>query len=134
MSQENVQIVKVAYDTFASRGLEPFMERFTADVEYRAVVGAPDDRGPIHGKEAVQAWLQDWIDMFDGFRMELVELVDAGEEMLVGAERYGGRAKLSGVDIDSTIWTVFTISDGKIGSGHEYSSREQALEAAGLRE
>ena len=134
MSQENVKIVKVAYDTFASRGLEPFMEHFTHDVEYRAVVGAPDDRGPIHGKEAVQAWLQDWIDMFDGFRMELVELVDAGEEMLVVAERYGGRAKLSGVDIDSTIWTVFTISDGKIASGHEYSSREQALEAAGLRE
>ncbi len=82
------------------------MEHFARDVDYRAFEGAPDDRGPMHGKAAVRAWLQDWIDMFDEFRMELVELVDAGEDTLVIAERYGGRAKLSGVDTDSTVWTA----------------------------
>ncbi len=104
------------------------------DVDYRAFEGAPDDRGPMHGKDAVRAWLQDWIDMFDEFRMELVELVDASEDTLVVAERYGGRAKLSGVDTDSTVWTVLTLRDRRIARGREYPSREQALEAAGLSE
>ena len=51
------------------------MEHFTDDVDYRAVSGAPDDIGPIHGKTALRAWLH-WFDMFDGFRMELLELID----------------------------------------------------------
>ena len=32
---------------------------------------------PLHGRDAVRAWLQDWIDMFDGFWQQLVELIDA---------------------------------------------------------
>jgi hypothetical protein len=50
------------------------------------------------------------------------------------AERFGGRARLSGVEADSPNWTLFTIRDRKIASGHEYATREQALEAAGLSE
>jgi ketosteroid isomerase-like protein len=50
------------------------------------------------------------------------------------SERYGGRARLSGVETDSANWTVFTIRDGKIAGAREYESREQALEAAGLSE
>ena len=133
MSQENVEVAKMAYEAFARGGLDRFLDHFSDDVDYRAGEGAPDDRGPIHGKDAVRAWLQDWIDMFDGFRMELVELIDAGEDTLVAVERYGGRAKLSGVETDSTLWAVLDIRDGKIARGREYMSREQALEAAALR-
>ena len=110
------------------------MEHFTHDVDYRAVVGAIDDTGPIHGKDALRAFLQDWIDTFDGFRMELVELIDAAENAVVALERFGGRAKLSGVETDQLIGDVFTIRDGKISRGREYLTPQQALESAGLRE
>ena len=96
--------------------------------------GGSLELGPLHGKDAVRAWLQDWIDMFDGFWMELVELIDAGGVTVFTEERYGGRARLSGVDTDQANWTVFTIRDGKIAGGREYWTREQALEAAGLSE
>ena len=135
MSQENVEIVKVAYEAFAREGLDRFIEHFTDDVEYRVLAGALDgDLDPLHGQDAVRAWLQDWIDMFDGFWQQLVELIDAGGDTVFTAERFGGRARLSGVEADSPNWTVFTIRDGKIASGHEYATREQALEAAGLSE
>jgi len=135
MSQENVEVVKVAYEAFARDGLDGFMEYFTDDVEYRVVPGAPDGSlSPLHGQDAVRAWLQDWIDMFDGFWQQLVEVIDAGGDTVFTAERFGGRARLSGVEADSPNWTIFTIRDGKIARGHEYPTREQALEAAGLRE
>jgi ketosteroid isomerase-like protein len=54
--------------------------------------------------------------------------------VVVGVLRYGGRAKLSGVETDETLGVVFTIRDGKIARGREYSTRDQALEAAGLSE
>jgi ketosteroid isomerase-like protein len=134
MSQEDVEVVKVAYEAFARGGLDRFMEHFTGDVDYRAVETAPDDQGPIAGKDAFRAWLQDWIEMFDEFKMEPLELIDAGEDTVVVAEHYGGRAKLSGIDVHSTVWTVLTIRDGKMARGREYLSREQALEAVGLQE
>ena len=129
-----MEIVKVAYEAFAREGLNRFMEHFTDDVEYYVLGGADDLFGECHGKDAVRAWLQDWIDMFDGFWMELVELIDAGGVTVFTAERYGGRARLSGVETDSANWTVFTIRNGKIASGREFESREQALEAVGLSE
>ena len=135
MSQENVEVVRVAYNAFAREGLDRFMEHFTDDIEYHVLGGAEDlIHGPNCGKDAVRAWLQDWIDMFDGFWMELVELIDAGGVTVFTGERYGGRARLSGVETDSPNWTIFAIRDGKIAYGREYEAREQALEAAGLRE
>ena len=134
MSQENVEVVRVAYDAFAREGLDRFMEHFTDDVDYNVLGADGLIHGPIHGKDGVRAWLQDWIDMFDRFRMDLVEVIDAGGDTVFTAERFGGCAPLSGVEADSPNWTVFTIRDGKIASGHEYATREQALEAAGLSE
>ena len=109
------------------------MEHFTDDVEYHALAGNRAVDQPCHGKDA-RAWLEDWIDMFDGFWMELVELIDAGGVTVFTAERYGGRARLSGVETDWAHGMVFTYRDEKIASGHEYPTREQALEAAGLCE
>ena len=60
MSQENVEIVKAAYEAFARGGLDRYLEHFTDDVDYRA-----DDTGPIHGKDALRAFFQDWVDTFD---------------------------------------------------------------------
>ena len=52
----------------------------------------------------------------------------------VAVLRFGERAKLSGVETDQTMGTVFMIRDGKIARGREYATRGQALEAAGLSE
>ena len=134
MSQENVEVVKAAYEAFASGGLDRYMEHFTDNIEYRSIEGAPDDVGPMYGKPAVRAWLQDLIDTFDEFWFEPVELIDAGADTVVAVERFGGRAKLSGVETDQIIGDVITIRNGKIARGHEYPTREQALEAAGLSE
>jgi ketosteroid isomerase-like protein len=68
------------------------------------------------------------------FRIEPVELIDAGENRVVAVLRFGGRAKLSGVETDQILGAVFEIRDGKIARGREYATRKQALDAAGLAE
>ena len=78
MSEENAEVVVAAYEAFAARGVDGFGEFLTDDVDYRAVEGAPDDRGPMHGKEALRPYVQDWLDTFDEFTAQPVELVDAG--------------------------------------------------------
>jgi ketosteroid isomerase-like protein len=134
MSEENVAVVQAALNAFARDGLDGFAEYWADDIEWRAVEGALDDRGPIHGKAEMRAYLQDWIDTFDDFRAEPVELIDAGEDQVVAVVRIMGRARLSGVETDLTFAVAYTHRDGKIARGREYWTRDEALEAAGLRE
>jgi ketosteroid isomerase-like protein len=134
MSQESVAAVEAAYTSLARGGLDRFIEHWADDLDHRSIEGAPDDRGPIHGKEALRVYLQDWIDTFDDYRIEPVELIDAGKGVVVAVLRFGGRAKLSGVETAQNLGAVFSIRDGKIARGREYATRDEALEAAGLRE
>jgi ketosteroid isomerase-like protein len=136
MSQENVEIVRRLFDAFNEGGLnaEDVLEYFTDDIDYRAVEGAPDDHGPVRGKEALRAYAQDWLDTFDNFRPEPVELIDAGDDKVIAIVRISGRAKLSGVETDLTYAALYTFRAGKIARGREYWTRAEALEAAGLSE
>jgi ketosteroid isomerase-like protein len=118
----------------ASGGLDALAEHWTDDIDHRAIEGSIDDRGPIHGKEAMRAYIEDWIDTFDGLRADLLELIDAGEDRVVAVLRVMGRAKLSGVETDLIFATLYTIREGKIARGREYDTRAEAIEAAGPRE
>ena len=82
----------------------------------------------------MRAYIQEWMDLFDDFRIEPVELIDAGDGEVVAVLRFGGGAKLSGVETDQTMGAVFEIRDGQIARGREYSTRARALEAAGVTE
>jgi ketosteroid isomerase-like protein len=134
MSEENVKAVRDAAAAFNRGDLDTWSEFWTDDIDYRAIEGAIDDRGPMHGKAAVRAYVQDWLDNFDNFRSEAVELLDAGEDTVIAVVRISGLAKLSGIETDLTYAALYTIRDGKIARGREYWTRDEALEAAGLRE
>jgi ketosteroid isomerase-like protein len=134
MSRENVAVVQAALNAFARDGLDALAMYWTEDIDHRAIEGAPDDRGPMHGRDAVRAYVQDWLDTFDDVRTEVVELIDADEDKVIAVLRMSGRAKLSGVETELTYAVVYTIRDGKIARGREYATRDQALEAAGLSE
>ena len=134
MSQENVEIVRDAVVAYNRGDLDTLLAYCADDIDYRAVEGALDDRGPMHGKDAVRAYFQDWLDTFDDLKAEPLELIDAADEQVVTVLRFGGRAKLSGVEADLTFAVVYTLRDGKVARGREYWTRDEALEAAGLSE
>ena len=73
MSQENVELVRAAVDAYGREGIDGVGDDWTDDIDHRAAEGAIDDRGPIHGKDAMRAYMQDWIDTFDDFKTEAVE-------------------------------------------------------------
>ena len=134
MSEENVEVVRDAAAAFNRGDLDTWSEFWTDDIDYRAVEGAPDDHGPIHGRDALRGYARDWLDTFDHFRQVPVEQIDAGDDKVIVVFKVSGRAKLSGVETDLTYAALYTFRDGKIERGREYWTRDEALEAAGLRE
>jgi ketosteroid isomerase-like protein len=132
MSQANVEVVRRWLWAFEN-DTDAFRDTIHPEIEWRAMEGAPDDVGLMRGLDAVQAYAQDWFDHFDDLRLEPEELIDAGDRV-VAVQRLSGRAKRSGVETELQYAVVYTVSGGKIVRGREYATREQALEAAGLRE
>ena len=130
MSRENVEIVEAGLRAFSRDGFDAIAEHWTEDLDHRAIEGALDDRGPIKGREELRAYMQDWLEMFDDFKVEPLDVADAGGDMVIAVLRATGRAKLSGVETDVTYAVLYTVRDGKIARGREYWTRDQALERA----
>lgn len=133
MSDENVDVVRASFEAWRRGGLDAAAGFWDPKIDWRPMEGAPDDFGVMHGIEAVRAYMQDWIDMFDDVRLEAEELIDAGDHV-VAVQRGSGRAKISGVPGELRYAVVYTVRDGKIVRAREYADREQALQAAGMRE
>ena len=113
-------------------GIDAAAEFWHPEVSWRAMEGAPDDVGEMHGIEAVRRYVEDWFDTFDDFRSEPEELVDVGDDRVVAVMHITGRAKSSGVATDMRYANVSTIRDGKIVRGREYATKAGALKAVGL--
>ena len=92
MSQANVQVVADTIAAFNRGDMDTWSKALADDIDYRAIEGAPDDHGPIRGKEALRAYVQDWVSTFDGFRSEPVELIDAGEDRIIAVTKISGTA------------------------------------------
>jgi ketosteroid isomerase-like protein len=66
--------------------------------------------------------------------MRAVKYLDAGEENVVVFHHEVAKGRESGVVVETDTGTVQTVRDGKIVRVRSYMDRNQALEAAGLRE
>ena len=132
MSQENVEIVRGFYATI-ERGEEPWEllpADFVIDLSRRLM-----DPAMLRGPDGIRAFYRDldaaWA---DGARLEVEELIDAGDKVLV-LIRFGGRGKMSGAEVEALVWNLWDFRDGEpvrwtyLGEG-----RAEALEAAGLAE
>jgi ketosteroid isomerase-like protein len=127
MSQENVETVRAAFE--ASRS---FLSAFGEDVEMHAPNWGLDP-GVFRGKEAIRTWLRNWIGTWDDYEAEAYEYLDAGPCVVV-EQIQRGRNKRTGLPLNARHWNVFTLANGKIVSWRMYQTRDEALEAAGLRE
>ena len=129
MSEENVKLVKAAYDVFATNGPEAFSDYWADDIEWEATGGR------FRGRDAGRAYMQEWFKYFDDFTFETLELVDAGNDRVVVWERISGRAKGGGIEPPPAYFAVaFELRNGKIARAVEYPTLAEALEAAGLSE
>ena len=89
----------------------------------------------LHGPDEMRAFYRDlnapWA---DGARLEVEEMIDAGDHVLV-LIRFGGRGKMSGAEVEVLVWNLWTFRDGgPVGWTYFGEDRAEAFEAAGLRE
>jgi ketosteroid isomerase-like protein len=129
MSQENVEVVAQAYEVLRCSGVDAFSEYWADDIEWQTT------RSQWFGPNAGRVYLQELVDLFDGFTTEPLELFDAGDNRVVIYLRYGGRSKRGSVEIPPEYFAiVIQVRHGKIAHAVEYGTKQEALEAVGLSE
>jgi hypothetical protein len=133
MSQENVEIVRRAYEAFNRGDLEAVFADAASDFEYVASGAIPGVGGVYRGPEGFRRFVEGFWGEFDDAREEIHEFIDAGDHVLVSLTQRG-RGKQSGVETRWNTWHVWTVRDGEVVRGQGFTSRDEALEAVGLRQ
>lgn len=100
------------------------------DIDHRAIEGAPDDQGPIIGRDAMRAYQAEWFEMFPDLRIAIADVADAGPGRAIAIAHMTGTAKASGVPSELRFAILWTIRDGKVVRGREFLTMDEALRAA----
>ena len=87
-----------------------------------------------HGFEGLLELMNEWTSTWDDYEVEVADLVEAGEGRVVGILRERGRMKDSDSWVEHVRGVVWTIRADKLLRYDEYPTKQDALEAAGLRE
>jgi ketosteroid isomerase-like protein len=135
MSQENVEIVRTLFDTFARRDHEAAFGYYDTEIEWDASRGDVGTGGIYYGHDGVRAYWRSWLSAWEDVEASEVEFVDGGQTVvaLIHQQRLRGRG--SGIQVDAPPYALaFTFRNGKVVRWVLYPTQAEALEAAGLSE
>jgi ketosteroid isomerase-like protein len=133
MSQEWVDLVRLGFEALQRGDMAAFDGMTTPDLVLVQPPEVPDAK-TYEGQGAVAASMEDWPNQWEDFRMDLIEVVDAGDEVAVSVTRHRGRGRESGIEMDFEVFYLQRGRNGKLARVEMFFNREQAFEAAGLRE
>jgi ketosteroid isomerase-like protein len=137
MSQENVEIIRRLYEAAAHRDSNAVLALYDPEVEVdmshapcKDLVGSRF----YHGHDGLRAFYREWNGAWESVESDVEELIDAGDRV-ISVETTRGRGLVSGAAVELHQCGIWTIRAGKIVRVEWLdATREEALEAAGLRE
>jgi ketosteroid isomerase-like protein len=142
MPRENFEVVRRAYESFnrwaAHPDVGPSLDTEAGsllhpEVEFHTYANAPE-AGVYRGEAAVIEYNQRLFEQFESLRIDVEELVDAGDRVIVVSTQHAIPKGGAQQEIHVHMVEVWTVRDGLLAERHSYSSKTEALEAMGLRE
>ena len=135
MSQENVDIVRAAWEAFDDGDVDRAFEVFAANVDWDVPQDSWGDfggGGHYRGVGGVAGWLADRYGAWEPFELDAEEILDAGDDRVIVVLSARGREPGSGLGVEHHPAGVATLSARKVLSVVWHPTREAALEAVGL--
>src|SRR5262245_16378115 len=133
MSQENVDVVRAAFEALNRRDRETAFSFADPEVVVDATRRVFNPTTYV-GLQGIREWAADLDEIWASFTNEVSEFIDAGDRVVVVGQ-LRGKGKASGVEVRQGIAGVWTVRDGRIVRVEiGYTDRREALEAMGLSE
>jgi len=134
MSQENVEIVRRSTDAYNRRDLDGIVENWAPDAVVDWSNSRGFDAGVYRGHGEIRAFVQRFLAAFEEVRIEIVDGPIEVEDGLLITENVAYLRGRDGIEVQARSAWLITIRDGEQTSLTLYQSKQEALEAAGLRE
>jgi len=131
MSQENVEIVRKAFEVWNAGDMDAVREFYDPDIIVRPPEGWPEP-GPFVGREAVMGQWEQLRETWDADEVEPIgDFIDAADRVVV---RQAWRGAGHGPSLNMEMTNVFMVRNGRIVNQEFFWDHTEALEAAGLSE
>ncbi len=143
MSEQNLELVRAYYaaldeillarqadpTTPLDAGTELLFERF---LDPEAEWSPPFRPEVFRGREGFVRAAEDWLEVADGWKVELDELRDGGGDTVLAVVRVFIQGKGSGAAYGQRTFTVISVTGGRISRISDFTEEAEAREAAGL--
>jgi hypothetical protein len=128
--QDNVRIVREAYDDFIRGDIQGVLNILADDVEW--ITPGPPDIMPMaghrYGRKGVAEFFTALNDVEEVELFEPQDFVAQGDQVVAFA-KYRGRVKSTGRSVQSDLVHVFTLRNGKVVQFREYFDTAAVLDA-----
>ena len=120
-----------AIEAFNQGGVESALAFLDPEIEWWAPPEWLED--PVYmGHDGIRRLAAYWTELFDQYRLELVRIVEAGDDKVVILLNQLGQIRGSGDRIEGPIGYVAEVRGGLVTRVDIYFSWERTLEAAGV--
>jgi len=133
MTDENVAIVRLAFDAIGRRDIDALLTLYDPQIEFLPLTGTRVESGGYVGHAGVRSYFEEIAEVWEEMRPYAETTQSLGDHVVV----IGGcavRGRGSGAESDDLMAWVITVQNGKIIRHRGYRSGEDALEAVGLAE
>jgi ketosteroid isomerase-like protein len=133
MSQENVEVVRRSIDAFSHGDLGGVLDGLAPEFEFQPSGRFMDTQRIYRGRDG---WVEFWAAFraaWEDIAVSIERMEDLGSRVLTLGEMRG-RGVESGIAVHAEAAWLHTINDGLIVGLRSFSTWNEALEAAGLRE
>jgi ketosteroid isomerase-like protein len=133
MSQENVEIVRRGFAAYSRGDLDEVVELWAPNATWDWSNSRGFDAGVYRGHGEIRAFWQRFLAAFEEVRFELVDLLEVEDDLLI-VENVAYMRGRDGIEVQARSAWLITFQDGDQTSLTLYQTKQEALEAAGLRE
>ena len=127
-----MEIVRAAWEALNRGDIDASFKHAAPDCEFDVSRAFGPMHGTYYGLDQIRQAFEEFFEPWESFRTELDEFIDAGGDVVASVTGYfRGR---DGIEVRTRTAFVWTIRDGAIAHVCFYQERQEALEAAGLRE
>jgi ketosteroid isomerase-like protein len=90
--------------------------------------------GVYRGHEGLRSFFREWHEAWERIEYDFEDLIDASGDRVISVVTRRGRGRASGAEVELPLALVWTIRNEKVVRVVWFPSREEALEAVGLRD
>lgn len=126
----NIELVRDAFEAFMRRDVDAALAMADPDVEfYGPTAGLAGHETPYRGHDGLRRYFDDVATIWEVLEVVPHEFREVGDEVVALGRVYGRGPH--GLLVDSPTGWVWRVQNGKVVACRVYTSRQEALDAAG---